>query len=487
MSDQEDWDMGDEEDYGFEYEEDDDGDMESGETDLENQYYIAKSVKEDDLEDALKQLRAVVNAQPEPCEWGFKALKQSTKILFLELKRPEEALKTYQELLPYTKAVVTKNASEKSINNILDYVGGEGKHAKKAPEVSLTTLEAFYQATLAALKEAKNEKLSIKSNLKLARVYLDKKEWTRLRALLKELHEACAVDATGSGTSAEDQSRAAMLLEIYAAEIQMYSELKEGKKMKSVYEATLRVKSAISHPRIMGVIRECGGKMWMAERNWEKAYSDFYESFKQYDESGSPQRIQVLKYLVLATMLMGSKINPFDAQETKPYREHSEIMAMTNLVAAYEAREVHEAERILRTNKSSILNDAFIRTYIDDVLRSLRTQYLVDLIKPYTRIELSFLAKQLNIETKEVEELLIGLILDEQVSGKIDQEAGVLELNPKSNTSTARYAELQKWSGSLNPISNHIVSKLATRFEQEEPDMVSNWGYTPQWVEGATA
>jgi COP9 signalosome complex subunit 2 len=48
------------------------------------------------------------------------------------------------------------------------------------------------------------------------------------------------------------------------------------------------------------------------------AYQDFYESFKQFDESGSTQRIQVLKYLVLATMLMGSDINPFEAQETKP-------------------------------------------------------------------------------------------------------------------------------------------------------------------------
>jgi COP9 signalosome complex subunit 2 len=51
---------------------------------------------------------------------------------------------------------------------------------------------------------------------------------------------------------------------------------------------------------------------------WEKASTDFFESFKQYDESGSPQRIQVLKYLVLAYMLMGSDINPFDSQETKP-------------------------------------------------------------------------------------------------------------------------------------------------------------------------
>lgn len=52
--------------------------------------------------------------------------------------------------------------------------------------------------------------------------------------------------------------------------------------------------------------------------SWEKASTDLFESFRQYDESGSPQRIQVLKYLVLAYMLMGSDINPFDSQETKP-------------------------------------------------------------------------------------------------------------------------------------------------------------------------
>ena len=27
----------------------------------------------------------------------------------------------------------------------------------------------------------------------------------------------------------------------------------------------MQVKNAIPHPRIMGVIRECGGKMWMME------------------------------------------------------------------------------------------------------------------------------------------------------------------------------------------------------------------------------
>lgn len=107
---------------------------------------------------------------------------------------------------------------------------------------------------------------------------------------------------------------------------------------------------------------------WLED--WASAQIDFFESFKNYDEAGSPQRIQVLKYLVLAHMLMDSTINPFDSQETKPsvphlsflvflllnalatppdsYKVHPEIVAMTNLVSAYQRRDVHEAEKILR-------------------------------------------------------------------------------------------------------------------------------------------
>ena len=83
---------------------------------------------------------------------GFKALKQSTKLLFLTLRRPHDALKTYEELLTYTKSAVTRNYSEKTINGILDYVGGG-----KGGPIEVVVLEKFYQATKKALEEAKND------------------------------------------------------------------------------------------------------------------------------------------------------------------------------------------------------------------------------------------------------------------------------------------------------------------------------------------
>lgn len=125
---------------------------------------------------------------------GFKALKQATKLLFLTLHRPTEALETYKRLLTYTKSAVTRNYSEKSINSILDYVGGG-----KGGPVEVDVLEKFYQATRGALEDAKNEvrryleipayrhqlfmhfqRLSLKTNLKLAKLWLDRREYGRL-------------------------------------------------------------------------------------------------------------------------------------------------------------------------------------------------------------------------------------------------------------------------------------------------------------------
>ena len=46
-------------------------------------------------------------------------------------------------------------------------------------------------------------------------------------------------------------------------------------------------------------------------------------------------------------MLMKSVINPFDSQEAKPYKNDVEIMAMTNLVTAYQKNDTNEFEKIL--------------------------------------------------------------------------------------------------------------------------------------------
>ena len=66
--------------------------------------------------------------------------------------------------------------------------------------------------------------------------------------------------------------------------------------------------------------------------------------------------------------------DPFNAQETKPYRNDPEILAMTKLVDAFNSDNIAEFEQILRDNRRTVMEDGFIRNYIEDLLKTIRTQ-----------------------------------------------------------------------------------------------------------------
>ena len=196
--------------------------------------------------------------------------------------------------------------------------------------------------------------------------------------------------------------------------------------------------------------------MHMSEENWKEAQTDFFESFRNYDEAGSLQRIQVLKYLVLTTMLMKSDINPFESQETKPYKNDPRISAMTDLVDAYQQNDIHRYESILQNNKD-VLSDPFIAENIDEVTRSLRTSGVMKLIAPYTRFTLAFIAKKLNISVTEVQDIIGFLILDNKLDGKIDQNRGTVEIDNRSDAD--RTIAMQEWSSAIGSLCKTVLDE----------------------------
>ncbi|XP_053674826.1 COP9 signalosome complex subunit 2 [Anopheles nili] len=433
----------DDDDYGLEYSEDSNSEPD---VDLENQYYNSKALKEEAPQDALKSFQKVLDLENgEKGEWGFKALKQMIKLNF-KLQNYQEMMARYKQLLTYIKSAVTRNHSEKSINSILDYI---------STSKNMELLQNFYETTLEALKDAKNDRLWFKTNTKLGKLYFDRNDFGKLQKILKQLHQSCQTD-----DGEDDLKKGTQLLEIYALEIQMYTVQKNNKKLKALYEQSLHIKSAIPHPLIMGVIRECGGKMHLREGEFEKAHTDFFEAFKNYDESGSSRRTTCLKYLVLANMLMKSGINPFDSQEAKPYKNDPEILAMTNLVMAYQNNDIMEFESILRNNRNNIMADQFIREHIEDLLRNIRTQVLIKLIRPYTKITISFISNELNIEPAEVESLLVSCILDNTIQGRIDQVNQVLELSKEARCGERDIA-IEKLATQINSVQAAIINKMA--------------------------
>lgn len=130
-------------------------------------------------------------------------------------------------------------------------------------------LQKFYEATLAALKNAKNDRLWFKTNTKLGKVCLERGEFNKLACIIRQLKQTCSPYCHEL-----DPHKGTQLLEIYALEIQMYTEQKNNKQLKELYERSLKVRSAIPHPLIMSIIRECGGKMHLRSGDYEKVMTE---------------------------------------------------------------------------------------------------------------------------------------------------------------------------------------------------------------------
>ena len=94
-------------------------------------------------------------------------------------------------MLTYIKSAVTRNHSEKSINSILDYISTSKQVRTEfcmkdqfclerwyvmfsSSILQMELLQNFYETTLDALRDAKNERLWFKTMTKLGKLYFDR-------------------------------------------------------------------------------------------------------------------------------------------------------------------------------------------------------------------------------------------------------------------------------------------------------------------------
>ena len=435
---------------------------------LENTYYNAKGLRDTPVEAAAcfeKVIQMETDSGQLNGAWSFKALKQLVK-LYLRHGDTTLMMRHYHRLLQAIaepNSSLSPNAIEKGINAMLERVAslyqstGNSSMMGSHPDTQQLALQV-YDATLHVFHPrhgtCQNERLWFKTNLKYGQLLYEQNDTVKLAQVLKELQSVHNVGADDSGEEANTTSTGStQSLEIYALQMQLYSRLKDSKRIRETFNKAMQVRGGIPHPRTLACIQELGGKNFMASKEYEAAEKTFFQAFKSYDEAGDPSRLRCLKYLVLAAMLHASVINPFDSQEARPYRDDPEIVAMTNLVQAFHNNDINTFERVVRQGR--VMNDEFVREYaalpvivltcidlysshclllallpgehIEDLLRTIRKQVLRRVIRPYTRISLQAIAKALNdIPIADVESLLIGLLLDGELEGHIDRVSGVL-------------------------------------------------------------
>jgi len=440
---------------GSDQEEGSEGEMEE-EDKIRNQYHMSIDLADDEGgEAAIKGLEKVMKMdnewQGKHGKWSYKALKRIIGFTF-KLGDEKTLMTRFDELLRFNSKDngIAENdlfkGIEKILNNVSTASGAQTELALK-----------LYARALEAMKAAKNENLWSKTCLKLAQKMFDKGIHSKqLDKLLAELEASCKLP-----DGSDNSKKTSLLLDVYALQIQVYMERKDRKKTKELSEKGFAL--AKNNPGILNsklaIFHFVGGKLHMEQHNYNEAYRSFYEAFNFFEESYFRLKIPCLKYIVLATMLMLGDISPFEDAQAKTLQNNPEVKPMADLLNAYQHNEITRVEKILKDSKEVIMGDPFIEQFIKSILRKIRTKVLIELIRPYTRVTVPFIAKQLNISAAEVQELLVFLILDHQVNGRIDQVNQLLILRAELESAKFRYIE--KWSNKLHSLQNSVITKVA--------------------------
>jgi COP9 signalosome complex subunit 2 len=171
----------DEEDYEYEYDDEQDEEMEDkfeytdeeeeaddGEIKMENEYYNAKGLRDNNVNEAIQAFEKVITTDSEDVssqgkkfgQWSFKAIKQLIK-LHLRTGNSSEILRHYERMMEcISEGSISPNAVEKGVNGMLDRISsilqGNSSFSVKDPR---NLASEIYQRTIKFF-EPKNGPLS---------------------------------------------------------------------------------------------------------------------------------------------------------------------------------------------------------------------------------------------------------------------------------------------------------------------------------------
>ena len=373
----------------------------------------------------------------------FKALQNLVKIHFA-LKNSDLMIERYRAMLG-DMPLVSRNEINDAISSILEMLSAGTEEASQ-------TLIDMFEISLEAAKN--NDRLWFSINKRLANLYLDLDRIQDVEALISQLKATCRLPS-----GEDDPSKGGNLLEVYCLEIQLCTLTQNTTRMRQIYPRTVHLNAAVADPRVMGIIREEGGKMHMSEGSWDEAYNELYEAFRNFQEAGNTPRAKAcLRYVVLASMLALTSINPFAAREAKVFAEDKEVLAMSDLRQSLEANDLRRFERVLQNKQNHIMDEPIIMTYVQPLRRRMREQVLLSLVRPYQKVTLAFLSRELSLPGPDVEALLVDMILDGQLSAQIDQIRGFVVLGGnRETTAEKKLRAIGKWADNL--VSIHENTK----------------------------
>ena len=106
---------------------------------------------------------------------------------------------------------------------------------------------------------------------------------------------------------------------------------------------------------------------------------------------------------------------------------------MRSIETAIKEKSIKLLKENIEKNKENF-NDPIIKYHIDNLHNDLLEKNLIKIIKPYSVVEIDFVAKSIGLNYQDVHNKLRQMILDKKINGILDQGKGSLIIYEVDNT-----------------------------------------------------
>ncbi|KAG4305917.1 hypothetical protein PORY_000827 [Pneumocystis oryctolagi] len=219
------------------------------------------------------------------------------------------------------------------------------------------------------------------------------------------------------------------LVEVYLLESQIYHAIKNIQKARASLTSARTCANAIyCLPHIQTGLDFQSGILHAEEKDYNTAYSYFYEAYEGFSASSDPRAISTIKYLLLCKIMLNSSNDVQSFINTKVTQKHSgrDLDAMNAIARAHQNRSLADFEKALIDFKDELEKDPIVHSHLTTLYDTLLKQNLSKIIEPFSRIELSHISKLIGIHISKIEEKLSQMILDKIFHGVLDQGTGCL-------------------------------------------------------------
>jgi len=194
--------------------------------------------------------------------------------------------------------------------------------------------------------------------------------------------------------------------------------------------------------------------------DFKTAYSYFYEAFEALDGIDSPRAVTALKYMLLSKIMLNLPEDVNIIVDGKLALKYigKDVEALKTIAKASSDRSLADFQKALITYKEELVDDPIIRSHLDNLYNKMLEQNLSRIIEPYSRVQIDFVAKVINLPQVVVEKKLSQMILDKSLPGILDQGEGVIVLY-ESNPVDKTYEAALDTVGNLNKALDSLFQR----------------------------